>query len=76
MAIYFAITSFQKFRKEPPALRAVRALVLDMTKEICRVGISIKPTTKTRAISSNMAEFLKIHKKEKGKGERNENGIE
>jgi hypothetical protein len=68
MAIYFAITSLQIFRKEPPALRAVSALVLDMKKEIPRVGISIKPTTKTRAISSNIAGFLQIHKEEKRKG--------
>ena len=44
MAVYFAITSFtsfQQFRKRPPAKRVVRALVIDTRKEIPNTGISI-----------------------------------
>jgi len=39
---------FHKFREEPLASQAVRALVIDMKKEIPRIVISIKPGHKNQ----------------------------
>ncbi len=46
MAIYFADTFFQKFREAPLALQAVRALVIDMKKEMPIIGIIYKSCDK------------------------------
>ncbi len=48
MVIHFTSTFFKNFRERPPALRAVRALVIDTRKEIPTIGISSKPCHKNR----------------------------
>ncbi len=59
MTVYFASTFFQIFREGPPAKRAVRAPGIDTKKEIPGIRISIKPVTKTGAISSNIQNFYR-----------------
>ena len=54
MAFYSSNSFFPIFREGPPALRAVRAPVIDTHKEIPGIGVSIHPITKTRAILSDM----------------------
>ncbi len=60
MAIYFKNTFFRKNSERPPALRAARAPVLDIRREVPRFESAVNPSTKTRAISSNFTGFLQI----------------
>jgi len=53
MAVYFAISSFQKFRERPPAKRAVRAPGIDTRKENPGIGISYLTLSQKGAVSSN-----------------------